>query len=274
MLILDWGDIMRYGLLRMLRRRKSLLTPNIPKAKLLHVRTEARSSQSGVASLLRRQGATSQECMVHNKYLEHEDNFDPEDKLTDMHGPQDASPFLVLPPTSLSLDLLPCNLGTLLEQIQKVPKKNLDVLKALKKNLEVLKVQEKSLYGICQKSVKKDPTCTPELFSLACGPNVIARSFIACLDDQDVIHGGISFDVALFNEFLDLDDTILSTNDESMEVDVSLDNEVRDDDDDFIYDIDDVAHDIGSDDEVDPTDDEFAEVGPARIDVVSSDEDD
>ncbi|GKA37793.1 reverse transcriptase domain-containing protein, partial [Tanacetum coccineum] len=29
---------MRYGLLRMLRRRQSLLTPNIPKAKLLHVR--------------------------------------------------------------------------------------------------------------------------------------------------------------------------------------------------------------------------------------------
>ncbi|GJS40574.1 hypothetical protein Tco_0565617 [Tanacetum coccineum] len=30
---------MRYGLLQMLRRRQSLLTPNIPKAKLLHVRT-------------------------------------------------------------------------------------------------------------------------------------------------------------------------------------------------------------------------------------------
>ncbi|GKC85206.1 hypothetical protein Tco_1140923 [Tanacetum coccineum] len=30
---------MRYGLLRMLRRRQSLLTPNIPNAKLLHVRT-------------------------------------------------------------------------------------------------------------------------------------------------------------------------------------------------------------------------------------------
>ncbi|GJX40184.1 FACT complex subunit SSRP1-like protein [Tanacetum coccineum] len=28
---LDWGDMMRYGLLRMLRRRQSLLTPNIPK---------------------------------------------------------------------------------------------------------------------------------------------------------------------------------------------------------------------------------------------------
>ncbi|GJT70336.1 hypothetical protein Tco_1029622 [Tanacetum coccineum] len=88
-----------YGLLRMLRRRQSLLTPNIPKAKLLHVRTlvpsggkeqpvksswspqEARSSQSGVASPLRRQGAASQERMVHNKYLEHEDNFDPEDKV-------------------------------------------------------------------------------------------------------------------------------------------------------------------------------------------------
>ncbi|GKE94899.1 hypothetical protein Tco_1579754, partial [Tanacetum coccineum] len=55
-------------------------------------------------------------------------------------GPQDASPFLVLPPTSLSLDLLPCNLGTLLVQIQKVSKKNLDVFKALEKNLEVLKV--------------------------------------------------------------------------------------------------------------------------------------
>ncbi|GJR03880.1 hypothetical protein Tco_0526864 [Tanacetum coccineum] len=30
---------MRYGLLQMLRRRQSLLTPNIPKAKLLHIRT-------------------------------------------------------------------------------------------------------------------------------------------------------------------------------------------------------------------------------------------
>ncbi|GJZ34479.1 hypothetical protein Tco_0580296 [Tanacetum coccineum] len=177
---------------------------------------------------------------------------------------------------------------------------------------------------IRQKSVKKDPTCTPELFSLACGPNAITRSFTACLvngvrflvhkrdihrttqnsrvstpgehgemyhgrlkeileltyirnhkDEQDVIHGGTSSDVALSNEFPDLDDTVLSTNDESTEVDVSLDTEVcNDDDDDFIYDIDDVAHDIGFDDEVDPTDDEFAKVGPARIDVVSSDEDD
>ncbi|GKA85613.1 hypothetical protein Tco_0807267 [Tanacetum coccineum] len=177
---------------------------------------------------------------------------------------------------------------------------------------------------IRQKSVKKDPTCTPELFSLSCGPNAIIRSFTACLvngvrflvhkrdihrttqnsrvstpeehgemyhgrleeileltyirnrkDEQDVIHGGTSSDVALSNEFPDLDDTVLSTNDESTEVDVSLDTEVcNDDDDDFIYDIDDVAHDIGFDDEVDPTDDEFAKVGPARIDVVSSDEDD
>ncbi|GKE60566.1 hypothetical protein Tco_1510933, partial [Tanacetum coccineum] len=31
MLILDWGDMMRYGLLQMLRRRQALLTPNIPK---------------------------------------------------------------------------------------------------------------------------------------------------------------------------------------------------------------------------------------------------
>ncbi|GJT13809.1 hypothetical protein Tco_0860851 [Tanacetum coccineum] len=194
---------------------------------------------------------------------------------------------------------------------------------------------------IRQKSVKKDPACTPELFSLACGPNTIARSFTACLvngvrflvherdihrttqnsgvsthpgnmekcimasskkfwsslisatarlscsddayrnqqyilatqarqvfyledparrplhwkvveevhhrknflrdiveeDDQDVIHGGTSSDVALSNEFPDLDDTD--------------------------------AHDIGSDDEVDPTDDEFAEVGPACIDVMA-----
>ncbi|GKD46167.1 hypothetical protein Tco_1270812 [Tanacetum coccineum] len=207
---------------------------------------------------------------------------------------------------------------------------------------------------IRQKSVKKDPTFTPELFFLACGPNAIARSFTACLvngvrflvherdihrttqnsrvstprehkemyygrlkeileltsignrkkstihsrntsktsllprrparrplhwkvveevhhrknflwdiivveDEQDVIHGDTSSDVALPNEFPNLDDTILSTNGESTEVDVSLDTEVRDDD--FIYDIDDVAHDIGSDDEVDPTDDEFAEVG-------------
>ncbi|GKC39525.1 hypothetical protein Tco_1051909 [Tanacetum coccineum] len=82
----------------------------------------------------------------------------------------------------------------------------------------------------------------------------------------------ISSHVALSNEFPDLDDTILSTNDESTEVDVPLDTEVRDDD--FIYDIDEVAHDIGSNDDVDPTDDEFDEVGPAHIDVVSSDETD
>ncbi|GKE12778.1 hypothetical protein Tco_1416329, partial [Tanacetum coccineum] len=108
---------------------------------------------------------------------------------------------------------------------------------------------------IRQKSVKKDPTCTPELFSLAYGPNAIARSSTACLvnhmNEQDVIHGGTSYDVALSNEFPDLDDTVLSTNDESTEVDVPLDTEVcNDDDDDFIYDIDDVAHDIGSEDEM------------------------
>ncbi|GKC23530.1 hypothetical protein Tco_1025680 [Tanacetum coccineum] len=219
-------------------------------------------------------------------------------------------------------------------------------------------------FKICEKSVKKDPTYTPELFSLACGPNAIARSFTTCLvngvrflvhecdihrttqnsevstpgehgemyygrleeilkltyirnckdayrnqqyilatqarqvcyledparrplhwkvveevhhrknflrdiivveDEQDVIHGGNSSDVELSNEFPDLDDTVLSTNDESTEVDVPLDTEVHDDDDDFIYDIDDVAHDIGSDDEVDPTDDEFAKVDPTDI---------
>ncbi|GKB21477.1 hypothetical protein Tco_0855400, partial [Tanacetum coccineum] len=80
------GDMMRHGLIRMLWGRQSLLTPNIPKANLLYVRTvhwnswgdeghirsrggkeqpvrsswsrqKARSSQSGVASPLRRQGA-------------------------------------------------------------------------------------------------------------------------------------------------------------------------------------------------------------------------
>ncbi|GKB81353.1 mediator of RNA polymerase II transcription subunit 25 [Tanacetum coccineum] len=34
----DWEDMMRYGLLRMLCGRQSLLTPNIPKAKLLYIR--------------------------------------------------------------------------------------------------------------------------------------------------------------------------------------------------------------------------------------------
>ncbi|GJR31889.1 hypothetical protein Tco_1108121 [Tanacetum coccineum] len=46
---------------------------------------------------------------------------------------------LVLPLTSLSLDLLPFNLSTLLVQIQNAPDKNLDLLKAPKKNLEALK---------------------------------------------------------------------------------------------------------------------------------------
>ncbi|GKD81915.1 hypothetical protein Tco_1348754 [Tanacetum coccineum] len=93
-------------------------------------------------------------------------------------------------------------------------------------------------------------------------------------DDQDVIHGGTSSDVALSNEISNLDDTILNTNNESTKVDVPLDTEVHNDDDDFIYEINVVAHDIGFDDEVDLTHDEFSKVGLARIDVVSSDEDD
>ncbi|GKC73328.1 hypothetical protein Tco_1119211 [Tanacetum coccineum] len=65
--MLDWGDMMRYGLLRMLRRRQPLLTPNFPKVNysMLERSTgiagvtkatldpeEARTSQSGIASPL------------------------------------------------------------------------------------------------------------------------------------------------------------------------------------------------------------------------------
>ncbi|GKD77171.1 hypothetical protein Tco_1339792 [Tanacetum coccineum] len=39
MLILDWGDMMRYGLLRILWGRQSQLTPNIPETKPLYVGT-------------------------------------------------------------------------------------------------------------------------------------------------------------------------------------------------------------------------------------------
>ncbi|GJV59074.1 hypothetical protein Tco_1465174 [Tanacetum coccineum] len=70
--------MMKYGLLRMLWGRQSLLTPNIPKAKLLyvgavhwnswddegHLRSRGVASpfrRQGVASPLRRQGAASQE---------------------------------------------------------------------------------------------------------------------------------------------------------------------------------------------------------------------
>ncbi|GJV59070.1 hypothetical protein Tco_1465170 [Tanacetum coccineum] len=72
MLILDWGDMMRYGLLRMLWGRQSLLTPNIPKAKLLYVGAVHWNSWDDEGHLRR---------LVHNQYLEYEDNFDPEDKV-------------------------------------------------------------------------------------------------------------------------------------------------------------------------------------------------
>ncbi|GKE36607.1 hypothetical protein Tco_1460012, partial [Tanacetum coccineum] len=97
---------MRYGLLRMLRGRQSLLTPNFPKVnysmlerstgiagvtKAILGSEEARTSRSGAASPLRRQGPVSQEQLVPSggkdqqtsgpqQVLEHEDNFDPEDK--------------------------------------------------------------------------------------------------------------------------------------------------------------------------------------------------
>ncbi|GKA53790.1 hypothetical protein Tco_0747105 [Tanacetum coccineum] len=72
-----------------------------------------------------------------------------------MRDPRDAFPFIVLSPTSLvlpltslSLDLLPCNLRTLLVHIQKIPKKNLDVLKVHDKNLDLLKVPLKNLESL------------------------------------------------------------------------------------------------------------------------------
>ncbi|GJS12886.1 hypothetical protein Tco_0407358 [Tanacetum coccineum] len=67
------GDMMRYGLLQILWGRQSQLTPNILETKPLYVGTvhwnswgdeghlRSRGNNSGVASLLRRQGAASQE---------------------------------------------------------------------------------------------------------------------------------------------------------------------------------------------------------------------
>ncbi|GJX23549.1 hypothetical protein Tco_0227994 [Tanacetum coccineum] len=89
-----------YGLLRMLRGRQSLLTPNFPKVNhsmlerstgIAGVTKEARTSQSRTASPLRRQGPAGQKQLVSSggkdqptsgpqQVLEHEDNFDPEDK--------------------------------------------------------------------------------------------------------------------------------------------------------------------------------------------------
>ncbi|GJR21838.1 hypothetical protein Tco_0970365 [Tanacetum coccineum] len=51
--------MMGYGLLRMLRRRQSLLTPNILKAKLLHVRTVYWNSWGGEGHLRTPLGGTS-----------------------------------------------------------------------------------------------------------------------------------------------------------------------------------------------------------------------
>ncbi|GJR73931.1 hypothetical protein Tco_0086296 [Tanacetum coccineum] len=135
-------------------------------------------------------------------------------------------------------------------------------MKILENKLESLELQENQpeyLVGVFGGSIELLEELV-EILDQDCVWELVHFRSLTKSSPKDVIHGGTSSDVALSNEFPDLDDTILNTNGKSTEVDIPLDTEVRDDDDDFIYDIDDVAHDIGSDDEVDPTDDEFAEM--------------
>ncbi|GJY43422.1 hypothetical protein Tco_0431635 [Tanacetum coccineum] len=90
-------------------------------------------------------------------------------------------------------------------------------------------------------------------------------------DDQDVIHGNnssnaaSSSNVAMSDDFYDLDYTSLIINNESIEVDDPPDSE-EDEDNDFIVDEGDFAHDIGDDDEDDDEPDD--EVDPASVHVV------
>ncbi|GJX69780.1 hypothetical protein Tco_0305507 [Tanacetum coccineum] len=90
-------------------------------------------------------------------------------------------------------------------------------------------------------------------------------------DDQDVIHDSNSFDVALSANLGDLDYTILSTNDESTEVDAPPYNEVPDEESaNFIGDEDDVVPRVLEDDDLD--DDVRDDDDPASVHVVSSDD--
>ncbi|GJR59047.1 hypothetical protein Tco_1501209 [Tanacetum coccineum] len=85
-------------------------------------------------------------------------------------------------------------------------------------------------------------------------------------DEQDVIHDSNSSDVVLSAELGNLEYTILSTNDESTEVDALPDNEVAD----FIGDEDDVVPHVLEDDDQD--DDVRDDDDPASVHVVSSDD--
>ncbi|GKC61123.1 hypothetical protein Tco_1088721 [Tanacetum coccineum] len=90
-------------------------------------------------------------------------------------------------------------------------------------------------------------------------------------DDQDVIHDNNSLDVALSANLGDLDYTILSTNDESTEVDAPPDNEVPDEESaDLIGDEDDVVPHVLEDDDQD--DDVHEDDDPASVHLVSSDD--
>ncbi|GJV63144.1 hypothetical protein Tco_1473972 [Tanacetum coccineum] len=90
-------------------------------------------------------------------------------------------------------------------------------------------------------------------------------------DEQDVIHDSNSSDVVLSAELGNLEYTILSTNDESTEVDAPPDNEVPDEESaDFIGDEDDVVPHVLEDDDLD--DDVRDDDDPASVHVVSSDD--
>ncbi|GJX66651.1 hypothetical protein Tco_0300994 [Tanacetum coccineum] len=88
----------------------------------------------------------------------------------------------------------------------------------------------------------------------------VAKHVKACLENQHVF---IPFAFDTFGFLAPEAEEFLNRVQRVVQSGCLLDTQVRDDD--FIYDIDEVAHDIGFDDE-------FDEVGPARIDVVSSDE--
>ncbi|GKD95904.1 formin-like protein 18, partial [Tanacetum coccineum] len=75
------------------------------------------------------------------------------------------------------------------------------------------------------------------------------RDTIVVEDNEDVIHDNTSSDVALSADLDDLDFLNMGMNDESTEVDAPIDDDITDDDPDIIYDEDDVAIDIGDNEE-------------------------
>ncbi|GKA56743.1 reverse transcriptase domain-containing protein [Tanacetum coccineum] len=165
--------MMRYGLLRMLRRRQSLLTPNIPKAKLLHVRTVHWNSWGDEGHL---------RCMVHNKYLEHEDNFDLRTKEQLSSQPYRC---LRARPGHLGPGGLPreelCSAGQVKEALLSICEGKLDVIENMIKELdtrsrevkrkelsdEVLQQRSRRIFLLMGTPGNKDPEDHLSIFSAA-----------------------------------------------------------------------------------------------------------